>query len=298
MLNLSIGIMAYNEEANIGRLLESLLRQKFVHSCLKEIFVVASGCTDRTEEIVQDFMKQDKRIKLLIQPQREGKASAINLFLSKASGDIFIMESGDTVPKEGTLDKLVTPFRDPNIGMTGAHPIPVNSKDSFIGFTVNLMWSLHHRIALMTPKLGELVAFRSLVREIPKDTAVDEASIEAIIRDAGYELYYVPDAFVKNKGPENIRDFIKQRRRIAAGHKYLLREQKHEVSTSDPKNILRLLIQEHSWNLKDTVWTIGAICLEMIGRALGYYDFYVRKKNPYVWDIASSTKRLDSQDKL
>ena len=298
MFNLSIGIMAYNEEANIGRLLRSVLGQKFNHGYLNEIFVVASGCTDRTEAIVQDFMKQDKRIKLLIQPQREGKASAINLFLSKASGDIFILESGDTVPKEDTLDKLVTPFRDPNIGMTGAHPVPVNSKDSFIGFTVNLMWSLHHRIALMTPKLGELVAFRSLVREIPKDTAVDEASIEAIIRDAGYELYYVPDAFVKNKGPENIRDFIKQRRRIAAGHKHLLREQKHEVSTSDPKNILRLLIQEHSWNLKDTVWTIGAICLEMIGRAIGSYDFFVRKKNPYVWDIASSTKRLDSQDKL
>jgi len=298
MFNLSIGIMAYNEEANIGRLLGTILKQCFIHAYLEEIFVVASGCTDRTEAIVQDFMKQDKRIKLLIQPQREGKASAINLFLSKASGDIFILESGDTVPKEGTLDKLVTPFRDPNIGMTGAHPIPVNSKDSFIGFTVNLMWSLHHKIALLTPKLGELVAFRNFVKEIPSDTAVDEASIEAIIRDAGYELYYVPDAFVKNKGPENIRDFIKQRRRIAAGHKHLLREQKHEVSTSDPKNILRILIQEHSWNLKDTVWTIGAICLEMIGRALGSYDFFVRKKNPYVWDIASSTKRLDSQDKL
>ena len=298
MFDLSIGIMVYNEEANIGRLLRSVLEQCFIHAYLEEIFVVASGCTDRTEEIVRDFAKQDKRIKLLIQPQREGKASAINLFLSKASGDIFILESGDTVPKEDTLDKLVTPFRDPNIGMTGAHPVPVNSKDSFIGFTVNLMWSLHHKIALMTPKLGELVAFRNFVRKIPKDTAVDEASIEAIIRDAGYELRYVPDAFVKNKGPENIRDFIKQRRRIAAGHKHLLREQKHEVSTSDPKNILRLLIQEHSWNLKDTVWTIGAICLEMIGRAIGSYDFFVRKKNPYVWDIASSTKRLDSQDKL
>jgi len=298
MFSLSLGIMAYNEEANIGRLLQSVLNQRFTGCFLKEIYVVVSGCTDRTEDIVGEFIKQDKRIKLLVQIQREGKASAINLFLSKASGDIFILESGDTVPEEGTLDKLVVPFGDPNIGMTGAHPIPVNSKDSFIGFTVNLMWSLHHKIALMTPKLGELVAFRSLVREIPKDTAVDEASIEAIIRDRGYELCYVSDAFVKNKGPENIRDFIKQRRRIAAGHKHLLREQKHEVSTSDPRNILRLLIQEHSWNLKDTVWTIGAICLEMIGRALGSYDFFVRKKNPYVWDIASSTKRLDSQDKL
>ena len=77
--------MAYNEEANIGRLLRSLLRQRFTHCYLREILVVASGCTDRTEEIVRNIMEKDNRIKLLIQPHREGKASAINLFLSKAS---------------------------------------------------------------------------------------------------------------------------------------------------------------------------------------------------------------------
>jgi biofilm PGA synthesis N-glycosyltransferase PgaC len=293
MLSLSIGIMAYNEEANIGRLLDALLRQKLIHSRLREIFIVASGCTDRTEEIVQDFMSDDRRVKLLIQTQREGKASAINLFLSKASGDIFILESGDTVPKEDTLDKLVAPFEDPNIGMSGAHPIPVNSKNTFIGFTVHLMWSLHHEIALLTPKLGELVAFRNFVRKIPMDTAVDEASIEAIVREAGCGLCYVPSAIVINKGPENIRDFIKQRRRIAAGHKHLMREQDYEVSTFDPKKIIRILIQQHSWNLRDTIWTIGAIGLEILGRILGYYDFYIRRENPFIWDTASSTKRWE-----
>lgn len=293
MFNLSLGIMAYNEEANIGRLLRSVLSQRFNHGFLKEIYVVASGCTDGTEEIVREFMKQDKRIELLIQVKREGKASAINLFLSKASGDIFILESGDTVPEEGTLDKLVAPFKIPNIGMTGAHPIPVNSNNTFLGFTVHLMWTLHHKIALMTPKLGELVAFRNFVREIPVDTAVDEASIEAIVRDAEYKLFYVHDAIVHNRGPENIRDFIKQRRRISAGHKHLLREQKHEVSTSDPKNIFRILMQEHSWNFRDTIWTAGAISLELIGRLLGSFDFYVRKKNPFIWDIAYSTKKLN-----
>jgi len=293
MFSLSLGIMAYNEEANIGRLLRSVLSQKFTNGFLKDIYVVASGCTDRTEEIVREFMKQDKRIELLIQAQREGKASAINLFLKKASGDIFILESGDTVPVEGTLDKLVAPFKRPNIGMTGAHTIPVNSNNTFLGFTVHLMWTLHHKIALMTPKLGELVAFRNFVREIPVDTAVDEASIEAIVRDAEYELFYVYDAIVHNRGPENIGDFIKQRRRISAGHKHLLREQKHEVSTSDPKKIFRILMQEHSWNFRDTIWTAGAISLELIGRLLGSFDFYVRKKNPFIWDIAYSTKKLN-----
>jgi cellulose synthase/poly-beta-1,6-N-acetylglucosamine synthase-like glycosyltransferase len=153
------------------------------------------------------------------------------------------------------------------------------------------MWFLHHNIALTTPKLGELVAFRNFVQQIPNDTAVDEASIEAIVRNAGYELRYVPDAVVRNKGPETIKDFITQRRRIAAGHKHLLRQYEYEVSTFDPNKILGVLIKAHSWNFRDTIWTSAAIALEMIGRILGYYDFYIRKKNPFIWDIASSTKR-------
>ena len=290
MFKISMGIMAYNEESNIGSLLQSVLNQEFNYGQLEEIFVVASGCTDRTEDIVRNFIKKDKRIKLLHQSQREGKASAINLFLSKAHGNILIMESGDTIPEKGVLDKLVAPFEDPNIGMTGAHPIPVNSKNNFIGFAVHFMWTLHHKIALDTPKLGELVAFRNCVKEISRETAVDEASIEAIVRKAGYELYYVPDAVVRNKGPENIKDFIKQRRRIAAGHKYLLHEEDHEVSTFDTKKILRLIIQEHYWDFRDTMWTLGAIGLEIVGRMLGYYDLYIKKKNPFIWDIATSTK--------
>ena len=290
--NVSVGIMAHNEEANIGRLLQSVLDQSFTHGQLKEIIVVASGCTDRTEDIVREFGKKVPRIRLLNQASREGKASAINLFLTHASGDILILESADTAPEEGALDRLIAPFEDPEMGMTGARPIPVNRKDNFIGFTVHLMWTLHHKIALLTPKMGELVAFRNFVRSIPHDTAVDEASIEAIVREAGFRLRYVPEAVVKNKGPETVGDFIKQRRRIAAGHKNLTRSQNYTVSTSSPFKILRTLVREHSWGLKNTLWTLGAIGLEMIGRGLGYYDLYIKKKNPFMWDIARSTKDL------
>jgi len=285
--------MAYNEEANIRRLLTSILGQGFTHCRLTGILVVASGCTDRTEQVVKDVMKDDPRIQLIVQARRQGKASAINLFLSKASGDILILESADTIPEQGAFERLVAPFQDPDIGMTGAHPIPVNSSDSFMGFTVNLMWSLHHRISLVTPKLGELVAFRDLVTEIPDDTPVDEAAIEAIVTGAGHEIRYVPDAVVRNKGPENMRDFIKQRRRIAAGHMHLSRKQSYRVSTLSPKKILKALIQGHSWDLKDTVWTLGAIFLETVARALGGFDYYVRKEIPFVWEISPSTKRLN-----
>ena len=74
----SMGIMAYNEEANIGRLLEAVTTQKFKEVALTEIVVVASGCTDNTEAVVLEWAKRDARIRLISQEKRMGKASAIN----------------------------------------------------------------------------------------------------------------------------------------------------------------------------------------------------------------------------
>ena len=284
--------MAFNEKANIRRLLDAILKQEFANGVLNEIYVIASGCTDGTEDAVLRFIERDKRVRLLIQETREGKASAINLFLKTASGEILILESADTLPAPGTLDRLIAVFDDPAVGMAGGRPVPVNSKDTFIGFVSNLMWSLHHKIALEAPKLGELVAFRNHVKQIPLNTAVDEACIEAIVRNAGYALRYVSEAVVYNKGPENIRDFIKQRRRITVGHLHLLNSCNYAVSTQNPLKILRLLLSRRQGNFKLALWEVGAIFLEAVGRLLGYYDFYICKNNRYIWEIATSTKCL------
>lgn len=289
-LAVSVGIMAYNEERIIGSLLEEALRQESAVGRLVEIIVVASGCTDNTEGVVRGIMQRDSRLRLLVQPKREGKASAINLFLAAATGDVLILESGDTLPLPGTYDRLLAPFADAGVGMTGARPMPRNRPDSFMGFTAHLLWNLHHEIALNHPKLGELVAFRNFVKRIPSSTAVDEAAIEAIVREHGYGLRYVPDAVVMNKGPDFIADFIRQRRRIAAGHLHLLREGGHRVSTLSPVRIMKILAGKWPRGARKSLWIIGAVALEAVGRLLGAYDYFIKGRNPYIWEIAKSTK--------
>ncbi len=294
-ISCSVGVMAFNEEVNIRHILEALLRQRLLTCEIKEILVVASGCTDQTERIVESIAESHKLVKLAVQDRREGKASAINLFLSIAKGEVAVVESGDTIPEENAIEHLVRPLKNSDVGMTGAHPVPVDSKETFMGFTVNLFWRLHHEIAKDHPKLGELVAFRNIVREIPRDTAVDEASIEAVITKAGYRIHYAKDAIVYNKGAETISDFIRQRRRVMVGHKHLQKTHGYTVSSMKIKNLLSLsdrLFKGTHWNLKTIFWTIGAVFLEIFGRFLGDYDYYVKKKNPFAWDVAESTKDL------
>lgn len=293
MIKCSIGIMAYNEEENIGKLLNALLHQELSEVEIEEIIVVCSGCTDNTENIVKEFIGLDKRIKLISQEKREGKASAVNLFLKSAKGEICVLESADTIPAPSTIEELVKSFSDSSVGMTGGHPVPVNDTHTFLGFTAHLLWDLHHKLALKYPKLGEMVAFRNIVDSIPINTAVDEVSIEAKIKEKGYILKYIPSAIVYNKGAENIVDFLKQRRRIYAGHLWVKKYYEYTASTMNPFRILLLVISEIKFDFKSIFFTLGAIFLEGYGRLLGYIDFYIKKKkNPYIWNIAKTTKKL------
>jgi poly-beta-1,6-N-acetyl-D-glucosamine synthase len=81
MLRASVGVMVYNEERNIGKLLQALTTQKLDNVEIAEIVVVSSGSTDGTDATVDEWTKRDGRISLVRQMSREGKASAINLFL-------------------------------------------------------------------------------------------------------------------------------------------------------------------------------------------------------------------------
>ena len=58
-LSCSIGVMAYNEERNIGRLLTALLAQQTSKCQIDEILVLASGCTDSTVDIVSGYCLTD-----------------------------------------------------------------------------------------------------------------------------------------------------------------------------------------------------------------------------------------------
>jgi glycosyltransferase involved in cell wall biosynthesis len=291
----SVGIMAYNEEANIGHALRAVMEQQGPSMCVDEVIVVASGCTDRTVPIVAGIALQEPRVRLCIQEKREGKASAINLFLKEATSEIVILMSADVIPEESALENLCSPFKDPKIGMVGGRPVPVNDISTFMGHTVHLLWRLHDRIARIQPKLGEVIAFRNVISGIPTDSAVDEISIQALIFQLGYQLLYEPDCIVYNKGPVTIRDFLKQRRRIYAGHLKVRSQQNYEAYTMHVMPIAYQLIACRDFTMstpQQALWTLGAVLLEAYARIQGYCDF-LRKREYHIWQMVASTKDLE-----
>ena len=293
----SVGITAHNEEANIGRLLEAMLNQSLDHVEISEIIVVASGCTDNTCDIVREFEARDPRIKLLTQDQREGKVSAVNVFLKHAQQEICVLESGDTLPGEDSVENLVRMFRDPQVGMTGAHKAPVNVPDHVIGYLSHLRLTLEHSLCLEIPRLGEMIAFRKVFDQIPPDVAMDEAFVEALMIKRGLQVRYAPNAMVYNMGPETFSDFVRQRRRNYAGHLHLKHKYGYRVSSLDNVRVARLALSEAWGAIRRTIsllYVLSALAaIEIYSRILGSYDYYVKGDKHVVWDMAWTTKEVD-----
>jgi poly-beta-1,6-N-acetyl-D-glucosamine synthase len=298
MIHCTIGIMAYNEAANIGRLLQALLEQQTRQVEIDEIVVVASGCTDDTEAIVASFTGCQPPVRLLTQTRREGKASAINLLLRNVVSEVVVLQSADTLPLPHSIEALVSPFEDSKVGMVGGHPVPANSKDTFMGFGIHILWELHHQISLSQPKMGELIAFRRVFRQIPYETAVDEASIEPLIVGQGLRMEYAPDAIVRNKGPESVKEFLIQRRRIFAGHLYVSDTLGYRVSTMNAWWIAALFLKNLKADWRYWVWGTGIGLLEMYSRWLASYDYKILHRKDYTWQIAASTKDLKELPKV
>jgi hypothetical protein len=284
--------MAYNEEANIAAAIRSILTQRLGDGHVAELIVVASGCEDRTGDVVREISRADSRVRLIEQEHREGKASAINLFIAAARSPILVMVSADVLLKEGALLALVRHFADPGVGMVGGRPIPVNDEASLLGHAVHLQWRLHDHIARESPKLGEMVAFRNVVPSIPLDTAVDEISIQAIVTQLGYRLVYEPGAIVFNRGPATVRDFLRQRRRIYAGHLRVSEQQRYAAPTMDAGRVLRALRQSGSFSTpREALWSTATVALEATARILGAYDVSLGR-SAHIWEIAGTTKRF------
>lgn len=292
MLSVSVGVCAYNEERNIARSLASVSSQLLRDHELKEIVVVSSSSTDSTDDIVREYALRDSRVRLIVQSRREGKYSAVNLFMSEARGDILVLVNADNQLTEGALSSLLEPFRDERVGIVGGHPVPTNPSTTVPGFTVRMIWEMHHRLSLISPKTGELIAFRNLGIRIPKGTNTDEDWIRMEVERRGYRTAYAPDAVVLNRGPGTIRELMAQRTRVNIGEKYMKKRFGFTVPTWQVRSLLPAIFSVLREDGRHVGKIAAAVFLESAARL--YASVYVafRKPDQYVWKTVESTKKL------
>lgn len=292
----TIGICAYNEERNIGELLSSLLRQKTRISGILEILVVASGCADRTPEIVESLAVNDGRIRLILQEEREGKASAINEILREARGEVIVLESADTIPHEESIERLTRPFVESSVGVVASRPVPGDGLNTFWGAIAYALWEMHHEVSKQVPKTGEMFAFRKVVDSIPDGVGADEDWIRYLVEMEGYQVLYQPSAIVYNAGPKTLDEFLRQRIRCDIQELYQRRESSFVTPTWRTPVVVNAILG-YLRGGKARLWPfISLFVLELMARAYSLIRIALKPQDLSVWDELPSTKSVKAVD--
>jgi len=291
MLTISAGVCAYNEEKDILKCLRSLSSQRLRGKELVEMLVISSGSTDRTDQMVLDYSRNvDARVRLIRQERREGKNSAVNAFIEAAKGEVLFLANADNVMNEDTFDLMAEHFLDPTVGMVGGHPVPVNDRSTFMGFAVHMLWDMHHRLSLIHPKVGEIVAFRNTGLRIPVGMGSDEDLIRRDMEKRGLKVRYEPAALIHNRGPTNVEDFFEQRTRVNIGERYMKRWFDYDIPTWDRRYLFSAYLSFLRDNARHPLKRAWAMSREAFARSYASLHVRLDKGDRAVWQVVQSTK--------
>jgi poly-beta-1,6-N-acetyl-D-glucosamine synthase len=300
-LRVTVGICAYNEEKNIGSLLDNVASQQELPSG-SEILVVCSGCTDNTTRIVRQHSEKDSRIKLHVEEERFGKASAINYILSNGIGDAFLFVSADTLPWKSCFKGLISKLKLPNVGVVCGRPVPEDTDNSMTDKLVHVLWLFHDHVfrelndsGLARHATEVFIIRRGIVTAIPNETINDDAHIALIAKKKGWLIKYNSESAVSICGPKTLSDYIIQRRRILFGHR-----QVKKATGESPQHLLYLFPQNPLMATKLLVWLLKEkgitifltfVTVELTINTLSSIDS-ISKKPTAAWSVANSTKKL------
>ena len=216
----TIGIPAYNEEANIRSLLKSVLAQRVNFEL--EVVIISDGSSDQTVNEVRKV--RDKRIKLHVGKTRRGKSNRISQLIAKAKGDVIVFIDADVQINSFTmLSEIVSPFyKYKNIGVVGGNVIPQKGK-SLLQKSIISSVNAYDKARLEVKSgnnvyscKGPLIALSKQFAqklEMPSNLSGDDTYIYFKCKSLGFNFVYNDLARVYQKVPSSIADHINQNSR-------------------------------------------------------------------------------------
>jgi poly-beta-1,6 N-acetyl-D-glucosamine synthase len=220
----SIIVPAYNEEVNILRTIENLLKTEYKNI---EIVFVDDGSRDNTYSLVTEKFSTNPNVKIYTK-QNGGKASALNYGISMSNAEYVVCIDADTQLKPDAVTELIKYFDDEKVGA-----IAGNVK---VGNHVNMLtnWQSVEYITsqnfdrrafdllngiMVVP--GAIGAFRKSalikVGKFSTDTLAEDCEITIRLLMEGCTVKYSHTAISYTESPETLKMFIKQRFRWTYG---------------------------------------------------------------------------------
>lgn len=296
---ISGGMATFNDGPTIREAVASLLGQDLPEGVSWEhLWIVASASSDGTEEILKELSLRDPRIRVLTEPERKGKVSALNLIFRKAAGEFLVLLNADDRAEPGALRALLSEAG----GTAGpvavmGRPLPASSAPPPLGEVLGLLWELHHCFHEELVQQGEaahlsdnlLLLSRACLQALPEDVINDGAYLGVRLRERNGELRYAPGAKVVLSVPATLSDHLAQRRRIHVGHRQVGRKLRRQPTTfqriaiTDPGWAFRILGKALEGTAHPVRSLLGLSVLEGLARLLALWDVLPPERDHVRW---------------
>lgn len=303
-------INAYGEPKSTERAINCFLKQN-----IKDIKIIVVDPFPEVREYIKGRFKGNKHIGFFLDPG-EGKNYSINLILnnlySNDTNDIIIFTDGDVYVDNNSVNEILKLFKDPKIGCVSGRPVSINNKNNFFGYISHFLCDIAAHEISRKKKVkkeefleasGYLFAIRNgIIKRIPLDIAEDSI-IPYLFWKKGYKIGYAENALVYVKWPDNLNDWLKQKKRTANSHSKL---KNYAPDFPKVKSFYNEIFEGISsfkevWsypkNLKEFFYTIMLYPLRLYMWVSLYKDLITRKreyKDGWREDLeVESTKTLD-----
>jgi poly-beta-1,6-N-acetyl-D-glucosamine synthase len=246
----SIIVPAYNEEKDIENRINNLLSLDYPKDKY-EILVVESGSTDKTYQVVSNFItirgKYSLPILILLkEEERNGKASAINFGQKNANGDILIGTDANTIFDKSVIKEIVPHFYDPKVGAVDGKYV-VSNPDNSLTSSESFYWVLESIMRTGESCLDSVCALHGKINSWRKNLVYADIGVLAEdldmaiqVKRNGYKIKYEPNAIAYEPAAITYNDQIVQKKRIIIGRIQCLF--KHWNYLLLPIDMYRLLI--------------------------------------------------------
>ena len=161
-------IVAHNEEQCIKRKLENIFTFDYPLDKI-QVLVASDFCTDKTDNIVQNFIEEHPELNIILNKSKEhkGKTNAQNETQKLATGEILVMTDANSIFEKNAIRELIASFTSEEISYVCGRLVYTNT-DNLTASNESTYWNIdlkmrdiESRMQTITAGNGSIYAVRN-----------------------------------------------------------------------------------------------------------------------------------------
>ncbi len=215
-------IVAHNEQKVIKDKLKNALELDYPKEKF-QIIIASDNSTDKTNEIVKDFIRTnlDRNINLYCSKEHKGKTNAQNEAQKIATGEILIMTDANTIIKPNAIKEIVSYYTSPDIVYVCGKLEYSNTNINATSQSEGTYWNLDLKMRNIESKIRTITAGNGALYSCRNDCYIDFEPISChdsimpyTYSKDGKRALFNPNAIAIEKAGESDEDEYKRKVRM------------------------------------------------------------------------------------